>query len=216
MTMSEQYLIYRYHTEPPRYQLLHCLRNRVQGGESYFVDGFAAACDFERDHPEKAALLQQIPLAYEYHNDGHHMENTHVILPRSLTRLRSAIAWSPPFQGTRRVKNGPMDESFLDAVALWESYLAQDARRLEFKMEEGDLVFFDNRRVLHARRAFRNWTEQEKQQMGLKQVVDGQPQRWLKGCYLDGDTVWDKLVQLSIDHSKSVGRERKTQAASET
>jgi alpha-ketoglutarate-dependent taurine dioxygenase len=45
-------------------------------------------------------------------------------------------------------------------------------------MKEGDLVFFDNRRVLHARREY------------------GEGERWLKGCYLDGEVVWDRLATL--------------------
>lgn len=186
----------------------------MHGGESYFVDAFAAASDYQKDHPDKAKLLQQHKLVFEYHNDGHHMENSSYIFPDTLTRLRSVISWSPPFQGARRVRGGPTDEKFLDAVALWETYLAQDARRLEFKMEEGDLVLFDNRRVLHARRAFRNWTNKERQHMGLETQAIEDPQRWLKGCYLDGDTVWDKLVTLSIDAARNGRKKAKAQVAS--
>ena len=72
-------------------------------------------------------------------------------------------------------------------------------------MEEGDLVLFDNRRVLHARRAFRDLTEEERAERGVK-VVEGEPSRWLKGCYLDGEVVWDKLTTLSRKlQSKSRG-----------
>jgi gamma-butyrobetaine dioxygenase len=63
-------------------------------------------------------------------------------------------------------------------------------------MEEGDLVLFDNRRVLHARRAFRDWTDAEKEERGIT-IPEGEPSRWLKGCYLDGEVVWDKLVVLN-------------------
>lgn len=62
-------------------------------------------------------------------------------------------------------------------------------------LKEGDLVLFDNRRVLHARRQFRDWTDDERKERGIE-MVEGEPTRWLKGCYLDGDVVWDKLVVL--------------------
>jgi alpha-ketoglutarate-dependent taurine dioxygenase len=103
---------------------------------------------------------------------------------------------------------------FLDAVASFEGYLAEDHRRLEFKMAEGDLVFFDNRRVLHARRAFRNWTDEEKQRMGIDVHAGDEPQRWLKGCYLDGDTVWDKLVTLMSGESARVRKDPNTRTRS--
>jgi alpha-ketoglutarate-dependent taurine dioxygenase len=50
----------------------------------------------------------------------------------------------------------------------------------EYRMEEGDCVIFDNRRVLHARRAF----EADK------------GERWLKGAYLDRDVYASKLSVL--------------------
>jgi hypothetical protein len=53
-------------------------------------------------------------------------------------------------------------------------------------MQEGDMVLFDNRRVLHARRAFQDKPEEE-------EVPRGEATRWLKGCYMDGDVVWNKM-----------------------
>lgn len=50
---------------PPRFQLLHCLRNRVYGGASYFVDSFAAAHAFNQKHPDLYAVLQRNPIEYE-------------------------------------------------------------------------------------------------------------------------------------------------------
>jgi alpha-ketoglutarate-dependent taurine dioxygenase len=60
-------------------------------------------------------------------------------------------------------------------------------------MKEGDLIMFDNRRVLHARRAFRDWTVEERTANGVE-ITEGEPTRWLKGCYLDMDVVWERLV----------------------
>lgn len=48
------------------------------------------------------------------------------------------------------------------------------------RLNEGECVIFDNRRVLHARRAF--------DEQGDK----GEIVRWLKGAYVDGDAIWDR------------------------
>jgi hypothetical protein len=74
--------------------------------------------------------------------------------------------------------------------------LKESNREWEFTLEEGDLVLFDNRRVLHARRAFRDLTEAERLERGVE-IIEGEPSRWLKGCYLDGEVVWDKLAILN-------------------
>ena len=50
--------------------------------------------------------------------------------------------------------------------------------------------------------------------MGLETQAIEDPQRWLKGCYLDGDTVWDKLVTLSIDAARNGRKKAKAQVAS--
>lgn len=64
-------------------------------------------------------------------------------------------------------------------------------------MEEGDLVLFDNRRVLHSRSAFRDLTPDEAKERGVE-IVEGESTRWLKGCYFDEEVVWDKLVTLKF------------------
>ena len=82
------------------------------------------------------------------------------------------------------------------ALNAWDNLINEPSRRVELTMQEGDLIIFDNLRILHARRGFRELTEREKTERGVE-VKEGEPSRWLKGCYIDGDVVWDKLAVLS-------------------
>ncbi len=50
----------------------------------------------------------------------------------------------------------------------------------EYRLNEGECVIFDNRRVLHARKAF--------------DATKGE--RWLKGAYIDDDVFSSKLRVL--------------------
>jgi len=121
--------------------------------------------------------------------------------------LRRAVSWSPPFQALRQatVRHGSdvrtaeiaarLDLKHLDALTEWEAALSEPSLPYEFVMREGDLVLFDNRRVLHARRGFRDLTEEERRERRVD-IVPGEPTRWMKGCYLDAEVVWDKLVTL--------------------
>lgn len=58
---------------------------------------------------------------------------------------------------------------------------------LHYTLREGDAVLFDNRRVLHARTSFTN---------DGRVGADGEMDRWLKGCYLQVDTVLDRARVL--------------------
>jgi alpha-ketoglutarate-dependent taurine dioxygenase len=182
------------------------LRNRVEGGSSYFVDSFAAAFDYLSDLPAKEAGKEAYPsIEFEYDNDGHYLYNIHHMIPkekRYLDNVKTAVNWSPPFQGMptqASVGNDPEAQlKWYKAVDKFQKILEQPQREWEFTMEEGDLVLFDNRRVLHARRAFRDLTEAEREERGVE-VIEGESSRWLKGCYLDGEVVWDKLATLNRD-----------------
>lgn len=219
-----------YYQLPPRFQFLHCLRNRVVGGASYFVDSFAAAERLRAAHPRAFRLLQQQRVTYEYDNDGHYMADAHPVLPRSVTAdaLRTAVFWSPPFQAppqrmkriaeyasasasaseasaanpanpanpATRVDHVAAEDAFYEALALFQAELDNPALRYEFTMQEGDAVLFDNNRVLHARTAFRDKTDDEIARDGTV-ITPGEPTRWLKGLYLDGSTVWDRLSVLN-------------------
>ncbi|KLT43832.1 Clavaminate synthase-like protein [Cutaneotrichosporon oleaginosum] len=196
-----------YFALPPRFQLLHALRNRVVGGESYFVDSFAAAQQLKAERPDLYASLQRNIIEYEYDNDGHYLSYQHAVLPpRDLTApgLHSAINWSPPFQAPAVQR--PVDASgavtmqaeaeFYEACDAFQAALDDPKFRHEFLLREGECVLFDNQRVLHARTAFRDKTEEEIMRDGTI-LVPGESTRWLKGCYLDGSTVWDKLAVLN-------------------
>lgn len=153
-----------------------------------------------------------MPIRFEYDNDSHYLTHTHPLIvggPKGLRKwYKAAVNWSPPFQGTPvTVDSYKSKDSSLSKIHATHWYRQLDAfqsiidephRRWEFTMEEGDLVLFDNRRVLHARKAFRDLTPEEARARGVE-VVEGEPSRWLKGCYLDGEVVWDKLVTLARD-----------------
>jgi gamma-butyrobetaine dioxygenase len=63
-------------------------------------------------------------------------------------------------------------------------------------MKEGDAVIFDNRRVLHARTEFREWGDEDRP-LNIENAKEGEASRWLKGCYLEADAVWDRMRVLN-------------------
>jgi alpha-ketoglutarate-dependent taurine dioxygenase len=107
-----------YLTNPPGYQLLHCLKNSCSGGESRFADAFFAATRLRRSNEKAYRILCRYPVEWSYENDGqlyvqrrptfhevHHFigseENARRRLERQRNRDNDAdlayVNWSPPF-----------------------------------------------------------------------------------------------------------------------
>lgn len=185
----------RYFENPPQIQLLHCLRNRViSGGDSYFVDSFKAADRLRRKNPKAWKLLTRAPVPYHYKNETYHYEFSHPVIELMPAALGASaevrhINWSPPFQAALPPYQSGI---LLDAMAAFEKELRAPNLEFKMRMNEGDLVIFDNRRVLHARTAF-----VEPEAPPAKKGEKVEPSRWLKGGYVDGDASWDILRTLA-------------------
>ena len=112
-----------------------------------------------------------------------------------------AVSWSPPFQGPHALRSltdlpagGHVNRvqaanSISRKVNIWHHAAKQYSALLhrpnmiyERLMKPGESVIFDNRRVLHARKAFA--------------VADLGKERWLRGAYLDKDPYVSKLRVL--------------------
>ena len=199
-----------YFQNPPRFQFLHMLRNRVKGGQSIFVDSFAVAEEMWKSNREAWKVLTEVPVCFEYQNDSRHYRYTHPTFEIAressghagpngsdgMPRL-TAINYSPPFQGNlplRWPSEGVMvnaspakRKAFYQSLQIFAN-LTHDAQfRYERMLQEGECVVFDNRRVLHSRRGF-EWDEKAEGGDDVK--------RWLKGCYVDGDAIWSTYRTL--------------------
>ncbi|EAT88354.2 hypothetical protein SNOG_04594 [Parastagonospora nodorum SN15] len=70
--------------------------------------------------------------------------------------------------------------SFVAASHAYEKLISSEENLYEYRLNEGECVIFDNRRVLHARKAF----------------DASKGERWLKGAYVDDDVFFSKLRVL--------------------
>ncbi|KAF8302592.1 Clavaminate synthase-like protein [Clavulina sp. PMI_390] len=191
---------------PPRYQILHMLRCRgVIGGESILSDAFRAAHALNR---EAFDTLATEPVAFHYENDGHHLyrEHTTIQLAPPGSHMWQGkdkpviqhINYSPPFQAPLPLRTA-QNPRFLPSLKTFSKELTSPEALFEYQMEEGTAVMFDNRRVLHGRREFKNtstkqWHEARKEGAS---GVDEVGVRWLKGCYVEAEGVVDRLNILT-------------------
>ncbi|EJF58298.1 Clavaminate synthase-like protein [Dichomitus squalens LYAD-421 SS1] len=192
-----------YFQHPPRYQILHCLRNRVEGGTSIFVDAVHVASELRLENKTAFYALAHNDVTFHYINDGHHLHHSHPTIQLSLSPSSSKstsaypkkpkkrrsiefINYSPPFQAPLPLEVKPQE--FVPALKKFADMLEDPAVRFEYLLKEGDAVIFDNRRVLHARTAFH-----EKEAESNEEETN----RWLKGCYLEADAILDRRRVLN-------------------
>jgi gamma-butyrobetaine dioxygenase len=164
----------------PGLQLLHCLENDTVGGEALMMDGFAVAEALRERHPQHFATLTRVRWCY------------------ANTARTSDYVWFDPMikldarghYDEVRIADflrGPLMAPYDDvepayaALMTLQSLLREPQFALRFSYAPGDLVIFDNRRLLHARDAF--------------DVSQG-GSRWLQGCYLERDEARSRLRML--------------------
>lgn len=161
-----------YYESPPGLQFLHCLQNKVEGGSSVFVDSFAVAETMRSEYPQEFETLCRYRVDFKYENDGvHYHQSRATIVLNQDTGAIEYVNYSPPFQGTLVPEGFSL---YHKAIAIFASLIGQESYRYELVLREGECVVFNNRRTLHARKAF------------------GNGKRWLKGSYSDIDTLWSK------------------------
>lgn len=203
-----------YMAQPPGYQLLHCLKNSCSGGESRFADAFFAATRFRRDNQRGYRKLCRYPVCWTYENVGQlyvaqrstFQEVSQFIRGDEMAQRRVAglinedtdadlayVNWSPPFQGRlyHNPKHPERTREFVEAMREFDRILNGEDMVFEIKMEEGTCAIFENRRVVHARNAFK--------------TEDGQ--RWLRGAYVDEDAFWSTCHTIGAGQYDTTGIE---------
>lgn len=161
-----------YLNEPPRIQILHCLENGCEGGDSLFSDGLRAAHDLRLNNKSHYHTLATSFVDFHYAKGGHYWHNNHTTIITSghkdvLMANPMSIRWSPPFQAPfwTALHQGEMDspfdhragflvESWQQAAKVFKDSVEDPVNMVQFRLQPGDCVVFDNWRVLHGRRAF--------------------------------------------------------------
>ncbi|MEP2715196.1 TauD/TfdA family dioxygenase [Pseudophaeobacter sp.] len=153
---------------PPGFQFLHCLTNEATGGGSLFCDGYAIAEDQRRADPEAFELLAETSIPFRFHDQDTDIRNRKKVINLNEAGEVIEICF-----------NAHLADIFDLAPSLMTRYyrayrqfmiMTRSADYLvTLKLKGGEMVVFDNRRVLHGRDAF-------DPQTGF---------RHLHGCYVD-------------------------------
>ena len=163
---------------PPDVQLLSCVKSSVRGGESVFADGFRVAEDLREEDPTAFELLSTWPIEFRFHDASCDIRTSAPTLELDRAGRLARVRFNNWLRTPMAVPDDVVQPLYAALDNFWRM-LRDENYRLNLRLEPGDLIAYDNNRVLHGRRPFDPTTGE----------------RHLQGCYLNLDDV-DSALRL--------------------
>jgi gamma-butyrobetaine dioxygenase len=165
---------------PPGFQFLHCVENTCVGGWSRMTDGLSVVDELQTNFPQDYEALTTLRwVFFNRSKDADHRWSGPMIDlggPGQPLTLRAFY----PVRGFPDMPAADVPRAY--AAMRRFSQVAHDPRlQLRYPFTPGDIVGFDNRRMLHGRDAF----------------DPGAGTRHLRGTYIDHDDLYSRLRILN-------------------
>lgn len=169
-----------YRDPVPTLQILACLENSVDGGDSIVVDGFKVAERLGAENPKGFDLLTRHCGRFAYEGSkGIRLRSKRPLIELGPDGELIAIRFNN--RSAAAFSDIPYDdmEAYYAAYRRFAELIEDKAMEVTFKLKPGELFIVDNTRVLHARKSF-----------------SGSGKRWLQGCYADKDGLLSTLAAI--------------------
>jgi gamma-butyrobetaine dioxygenase len=165
---------------PPGYQFLHCMANEATGGSSLLADGFAMAEDLRAEDPQAFRMLCEVPIPFRFHDRDADIRIHEPVITLGNSGDVIEIRYNAHLAGIFDMSPKIMPD-YYRAYRAYMSKTRDPKYRLTLKLRGGEMVVFDNRRILHGRDSFDPST-------GF---------RHLHGCYVDRGEFTSRLRLLA-------------------
>ncbi len=163
---------------PPGFQFLHCLANEAEGGGSTFCDGVAVAEDLRANDREAFDILTTVSVPFRFQDKDTDIRSRKTLIVLDGDGRVDEICFNAHIADIVDLDPDLM-VPFYRAYQKFMGMLRDPAYVISLRLSGGEMVVFDNRRVLHGRESFDPTT-------GF---------RHLHGCYVDrGD--WDSRLRV--------------------
>lgn len=163
---------------PPGYQFLHRLANEAAGGGSTFCDGAAVAEDLRLRDPAAFDLLVRVQVPFRFHDADTDIRARKPVIRTDADGRVTEVCFNAHLAD---ILDLPAEEmtGFYRAYRVFMQMTRDPAYGIALKLSGGEMVVFDNRRVMHGRQAFDPAT-------GFRR---------LRGCYVDRGE-WDSRIRV--------------------
>lgn len=166
---------------PPGVQLLHCIKQTVTGGDTEIVDGFNVCRKLKEKNPRAFQILSSTfvdftDIGVDYCDFS--VQSKHKIIELDDKGQVIRINFNNATRDT--IFDVPVEkvQPFYAALKEFVDLMNCKEFKFTFKMNPGDVITFDNWRLLHGRSSYEAGTEIS---------------RHLEGAYADWDVVMSRL-----------------------
>jgi len=185
---SERHLLVHtdlpYREVAPGIQLLLAVVVDVAGGATTLVDGYAVAEQIRSSDPDAWELLTTVEFSYPFVRDDVELVGRAPIIGLHPNGRYHQIRRAPDLVGSPFLDDPAQVPALYAALATWSSLVDDPANEVRIGLEPGDLLAFDNHRMLHGRTAFE---------------LGAHGRRRLIGCYLDIEDLRSRRAVLARD-----------------
>ncbi len=169
-----------YRDPVPTLQLLHCLSNAVDGGESGLVDGFYAASLLSKEDRKAFEVLTTTLVPFAWSDASNKLRAARPLIGLDPSARIREVRFNNRSMEALRFPGAEL-AAFYAAYRKFAEILHREEMQVTFRLEPGDCVIFDNVRLLHSRTAFAD---------------TGSGTRRLQGCYADMDGLASAVAVL--------------------
>jgi len=149
---------------PPKYQLLQCMRKATEGGENYVADALQAARYIQATDRQAFDLLSTVPI--KFHRKQKDFERSQLSPLLDFSHPDGFIVRYSYFTMAPHHLPFALMENWYRAYNTFAETVNNPEHQYQVSLEEGDFLFYNNRRMLHARNGFSG-------------------PRWMRGIYFD-------------------------------
>ncbi len=156
---------------PPGFQFLHCVQNEATGGHSTMADGQAVVEALRVEHPEHYEALTTLKWIFFNRGPGIDHRWSGPFIDHGVDGAPLTLRAFYPVRAFPDMDPADQPRAY-DALRVFSQTAASHRFQIDYPFEPGDLIGFDNRRILHGRDGFES---------GGK--------RHLRGMYIDHDEI---------------------------
>ncbi len=163
----------------PGLQFLHCLVNETKGGNSLYCDGLHLAEHLRARDRTAFEILAKTPILFRYHDEGCDYQMHAPLIGLDDDGEIGEIRFNPSVMTTADCPQSDF-RAYQDAYRKFLALTKDPHHRLETRMRAGEIAVFDNRRILHGRKAF----------------AEGTGRRHLQGAYVEWEDADSRIRVL--------------------
>ena len=165
-----------FHTDSPHWEQvpdfvgLYCINPAKKGGESKFVSVYSVHNKMLKEHKHFLEMLYE-----QFHFDKRRGEYEP---DKPLTSVKPIFAYDGNQLKCRyirdylndghKIQNIPLSKEQIEALDIFDKIIHDENLAITYGLQQNDMVFFNNDRVMHGRTSFEDFEDEEKKRLMIR------------------------------------------------